>query len=328
MRQRAKKLRRPGRLALIGSLVIALVGAWSGATFAAFTSQANNPGNMVSAAPDWVGPSISGGIGTATGALGYISQGDTVYLYLNVNDSGNPASGVASVSASVNVPGYGTLTLPLTAGNYTHRGITYNYRSAAQALPIPFAEQTLPVTVTATDNASNSTNQNLSVVVDNTAPTATNIQTTNRAGGTQSRAEAGDTIVDTFSEAIDPESIQAGWNGTSTAVRLRLIAGGTGNDTVQIWNSGNSAQLPLGTVNLARTDYINTGTASFASSTMVLSGNTLTVTLGGTPTGGTPTTAAGTANMIWTPSGAATDPAGNGMSTAPRTEVAPTDRDF
>jgi hypothetical protein len=51
-----------------------------------------------------------------------------------VTDSGNPASGVASVSASVNVPGYGTLDLPLTAGTYAHRGVTYNYRSEVQNL--------------------------------------------------------------------------------------------------------------------------------------------------------------------------------------------------
>jgi hypothetical protein len=113
-------------------------------------------------------------------------------------------------------------------------------------------------------------------------------------------------------------------------MRVRLISGGTGSDTVQLWNAGNTAQLPLGTINLARSDYVSSGTATFASSTMVLSGNTLTVTLGGTPTGGTATTAGGAANMIWTPSGVATDLAGNTMSTTARTETpgTPSDRDF
>jgi hypothetical protein len=325
-----KALRKPSRLVLVASLAVALVVAVTGSTLSAFTSKSENPGNVVTAAPDWKGPTVSGGVASATGALGRVSQGDTVYLYLNVNDSGNPASGVASVTASVSVPGSGTIALAMTAGIYTHRGVTYNYRSAAETLPTPFAEQTLPVTVTATDNASNSTTANLPVVVDNTAPTATNIQANNRAGGIQSRVEAGDTIVYTFSEAMDPRSILSGWDGSSTTMRVRLISGNTGNDSIQLWNSGNTGQLPLGSINLARSDYVNNfATATFASSTMVLSGNTLTVTLGGTPTGGTPTTATGGANMIWTPSAVATDLAGNNMSTTARTEGGTTgDRDF
>jgi hypothetical protein len=327
-RRAVKGLRKPSRLALVVCLSFALVGAVSGVTFSAFTSQADNTGNVVTAAPDWAGPTVTGGGGRLNGPLGYIKQGDTVYLYLNVNDTGNPASGVATVNASVTVPGFGTATLPMTAGSYTVRGQTYNYRSAAQATPPTLPEQTLNVDVTATDNAGNTSNTTIPVVVDNSAPSATDIQTTNKAGGTPSLAEAGDTIVYTFSEPIDPETILAGWNGSSQAMRVRLIAGGAGNDTVQLWNSGNTAQLPLGTINLNRTDYINTGTATFGSSTMVLSGNTLTVTLGGAPTGGTPTTAGGTQNMVWTPAATATDLSGNAMSITARTEVAPTDRDF
>ena len=53
--------------------------------------------------------------------------------------------------------------------------------------------------------------------MDNTAPTATDVQTTNVGGGTNGKAETGDTITFTYSETLDPYSILAGWNGSSTA---------------------------------------------------------------------------------------------------------------
>ena len=61
----------------------------------------------------------------------------------------------------------------------------------------------------------------------------------------------------------------------------------TGNDEVVINNAANNTQLPLGAVNMGRGDYVAgaarrlrqlrpTGTTS----TMVMSGNTITITLG------------------------------------------------
>lgn len=322
-------LRRPGRLALIGSLVVALAGAWTGGTFAAFTSPQGSPGNTVTAAPDWRAPAIgTGGVGKASGPLGVARDNDTVYMFLNVTETGNPASGVANVTASAYVPAYNqTIQFPMSAGSWTVRGQTFNYRSDPVVVPNGFGNQTLTVDVTATDNAGNSDTASFPVVFDNTAPTATNIQTGN-GGGTNGLAQAGDTIVYSFSEAIDPYTIVNNWNGTSPqAMRVRVINGGAGNDTVQLWNPGGTAQLPVGTINLGRNDYSSVGTTAFNSSTMVLSGSTLTVTLGGAPTGGTLTQAGGNGSMIWTPVTTATDLAGNAMSNAPRTETG-TDRDF
>jgi chitinase len=319
-----KTLRNRGRLALFAGLVVALVGAWSGVTFAAFTNPQGSSGNTITAAPDWRGPTVTGSGGKLTGPLGYIKQGDTVYLFLNVNDTGNPASGVASVTASVTVPGFGTVNMPMTAGSYTVRGQTYNYRSAAQATPPTFAEQTLNVDIVATDNAGNTTTPSFPVVVDNTAPTATNIQAPN--AGITSRIEANDTMVLTSNETLDPYSILNLWDGTAQNITVRLVNGGAGNDTIQFWNAANTVQLTaLGTVNLARTDY-TANTRNLTGSSMVQSGSTITVTLG-TPSGAT-TTAGNTANLIWTPSATATDLAGNAMSATPRTETGTLDRDF
>jgi hypothetical protein len=320
-----KTLRKPGRLALFASLVVALVGAWSGVTFAAFTSPQGSPGNVVTAAPDWRGPTVTGGGGKLAGPLGYIKQGDTVYVYMNVTDTGNPASGVASVTASVTVPGFGTINLPMTAGTYTVRGQSYNYRSSPQATPPAFAEQTLSVETVATDNAGNITNTTFPIIVDNTAAAATNVQAP--SAGTTSKAEANDTIVLSTSEQLDPYSILNGWSGAGQNITVRLVSGGAGNDTIQFYNQANTVQLPLGTINLGRSDYVANGiTVNFTSSSMVQSGSTITVALG-TPSGAT-TTAANTGALVWTPSATATDLAGNAMSTAPRTETGAADRDF
>ena len=45
------------------------------------------------------------------------------------------------------------------------------------------------------------------------------VQTTNVTGGTPAHPETGDTIIYSFSEAMSPASILAGWTGTSTVVR-------------------------------------------------------------------------------------------------------------
>lgn len=315
-----KALRKPGRLAVLVCLAFALVGAVSGVTFSAFTSKADNTGNVVKAAPDWKGPSVAAGVATTTGALNHFRQGDTVYVYANVTDSGNPASGVASVNASVTVPGYGVMSIPLTAGTYNQRGVTYNYRSAAQPIPNPFPDQTLGVDVVAADNAGNSTTKSFSVYVDNTAPTATNIQTANKAGGQAGKAEQGDTITYTFSEAMDPDSILAGWDGSAQTLTMRLADSSSG-DSLQVYGGS----VRLGTVNLGNTGYTSSN-INFSNSTMTMIGNTVVVTLG-TPSG-TPGTVGTSGTMVWTPSTYAADLAGNSISSASANESGSADREF
>ena len=153
------------------------------------------------------------------------------------------------------------------------------------------------------------------MIVDNTRPTGSDVQTSNVSGGTAGRAELGDTITLTYSEPMEEISVLAGWTGSSTNVVLRLNNAG-GGDNVQIWNATNAAQLPLGQVNLARTDYVTmsrTFGATGTPSTMVMSGNSVTVTLG-TASGAVGTAAAASA-MVWTPSATATDVAANTAAT-------------
>lgn len=275
---------------------------------------------------DTQAPVVSGSVIAKSqgGTTGFVKQGGTYYVYANVGD-GAAGSGVATVTTNVSSVTAGQTAVALASGSFSAGGTTYNYRSAQLTASNPLAAGAKAYTITAADNAGNSGTQGgFTVTVDNTAPTGTDVQTTNVAGGTTGQAQTGDTITYTFSETIDPESILAGWTGGGTAVTLRLVDGGAGNDTVQIWNAANTAQLPLGSVNLARTTH-TTATVNFTNSTMTQSGASITITLG-TPSGAT--TRATAARMVWTPSATATDRAANACSTTAVNESGGNDRNF
>ena len=64
------------------------------------------------------------------GTAGYVTlESATYYVYANVADSGNPASGIASVKANVSNVTSGQTAVALVAGSYTVDGVSYNYRS-------------------------------------------------------------------------------------------------------------------------------------------------------------------------------------------------------
>jgi hypothetical protein len=320
------KLRRPALAALV---VVVLAGAFAGATFAAFSSKTDNLGDTVSAAPDYRAPTVSAQTVTkSTGGIGgYIAQNTQFYVYAQVVDTGNPASGIAPpVNAVANLPGYGLQTVPLVAGSYSVGGVSYNYRTAIQPMP-PIAAQTIIGSVDTADNAGNSGSSSGNFVIDNTGGSSTTVQTAN-GGAIAGRPEAGDSITYTFSEPIEPMSILAGWTdpNSSQSVTVRINDGGAGNDTLLVYNSpGNTVQLPLGSVNLGRTDYV-TANRTYTSSTMTASGNNVQIVLGTASGAGTTTAANGT--MAWTPNTAVTDRAGNGMSGTVANESGAGDKEF
>lgn len=103
-----------------------------------------------------------------------------------------------------------------------------------------------------------------------------------------------------------------------------------------VWNAANSTQSPLGSVNMGRGDYVAGLLGGFISfgvtgtpSSMVMSGNTIPITLG-TLTGVLvgPTTAGGIGTMVWTPVATPYDRAANVMSTTPAIESGAADKDF
>ena len=256
---------------------------------------------------------------------GYIRQGATYLIYANVTDA---ECGISTVRANVATITTGQTAVPLVAGSYAVGGVSYNYRSASRTANATLAEGPVAYTITSTDNASNSQTQSgYSVVVDNTRPTATDVQTGN--GGTiPGKAELGDTLILTFAEIIDPQSVLAGWTGAATNVVLRITNNATG-DRVTIRNAANTAQLPLGTVNLIGLTYVpatrDFGAAGTAS-TMVQTGATITITMG-TPSGVTGTEVA-PGTMTETPVTTATDRAGNTCQTTVANESGAADVEF
>jgi hypothetical protein len=328
---------------LIATIALALIAI--PAALAAFSSNTENPGDTITAAPDFVSPAITAtAVGkTQGGATGFVKKGGTYFVYANISaDTGNPASGLATVKANAAELSSSQTAATMTAGSYTAGGASYNYRSA-ELTANATVEGSKTIPITATDVAGNAGTVNATANLDGVAPTATDIQTTNVAAGTSGLAEIGDKITYTYSEPIEPESILAGWNGTSTNVVVRLVDNGllglpAGNDEAVVYNAANSTQLPMGAINMGRSDYVAgllggsvyfgaTGTAS----SMAMSGNAITITLGTYSAESILVargTAAGTGTMVWTPVATPFDLAANVMATTPATESGVADKDF
>jgi hypothetical protein len=280
-------------------------------------------------------PAVGGAIiaKSAGGTGGYIKQGGTYYVYANVTGSGTPPAGVSSVTANVNAITTSQTAAALTSGSYTVGTDTYNYRSPQLTAKSPLSAGSKSYTVSMTDTGGTKTTSSYTVTVDDTAPHASGIQTANASGGTVGRAEAGDTITLTYSEPIDPNSLFAGWDGSSMNVAVALIDGSSSDDTIQVWDVPHVSQIPLGTIDLGRKDYLTQHSFDvfgvgngITPSTMVLNSSTLTITLG-TPTY-TADTASGSGTMTWTPSASATDLAGNASGTSTINETGSSDREF
>ena len=312
---------------VLAILIGLLTGTGAGTSLARYVAASTVGGNTVTTAArfDVTPPSIAGSVvakasGTALYLAGQIKASGTFYVYANVTDTGGGASGVATVLANVSTIRTGATAVVLVAGSYSVGGIAYSYRSASQTATATVA-QSYSYSITAVDNAGNvATNSSFTVSVNTTRPGASDIQTTN--GGTAGRPDTGDTIVYSYTEQVDPESVLAGWTGTSTWVIVRFTLS---SNTVTIWNAANTTQLLLGSVALGAA-YTTTATATL-SATMVQSGATITLTLGSVTTG-TVKTNTTARNMIWTPSATGTDAAGNACSTSGRTESGTTDVDF
>jgi hypothetical protein len=320
----------PSTALLTAAGFVALLGlVGSGVTLGAFRGTTSDSGNSFSAATDWAAPTVSASVISKSPGYssGFVKQGGTYYLYANVSDAGNPASGVSTINANVSSITTGATSVALTAGSYTVEGVSYGYRSASRVASNPLAAGSKTYSITSTDAAGNSRTQStFSVTVDNTAPAASDVQAAN-GGSIVGRPEQNDTITYTFAEPIDPESILTGWTGSATNVVVRV--NNASPDTVTIFNAANTTQLPPGTIDLGRNDYVGanrtfgaTGTAS----SMVRSGSTITITLG--TQSGAGTTAGANGTMTWTPSTATYDRAGNAGTATAATESGTADKEF
>jgi hypothetical protein len=329
----------PRRAAKAASVLLAVAAAALvviPAAIAAFTNSTQNSGNIITAAPDLTPPAITATVAAKSqgGVTGIVRKTGTYFVYANVSaDTGNPASGIATVRASVTELTTGQTEVALTAGSYTVGGVTYGYRSAELTVTAT-TEGSKSFSVTAADKAGNASTLKGTATIDNVVPTATDVQSAN-GGTTVGRPEEKDSITFTFSEPIEPQSILAGWNGASTNVVVRIVDNGvlglsTGNDELFVYNAANTEKLPFGAVNLGGGEYVAGllgGTVNFGASgtrsTMVMSGNTVKITFG---TQGAesilvgPSTTATATTMVWSPVATPYDRAANQLSTATATE--------
>ena len=124
----------------------------------------------------------------------------------------------------------------------------------------------------ATDNAGNVTYSTTLVnrVVDNTAPTASDVQTTNVGGrhpGPAGERRHGHLHL----QRADPDDVDPGrLERTATAVTVRINNQG-GNDRLEVWDAANTAKLPLTSTFLGLNNNYVTGDSTF-NGTMVQAG--------------------------------------------------------
>jgi hypothetical protein len=305
-----------------------VLGVGGGVTYSAFSATTSNGGNSLSTAADWTPPTVpSAVIAHSAGVDGFVAQGKTYRVYANVSDTGNPASGVSTVTANVSNITSGQNSANLSSGSFTVGGTSYGYRSNSLTADNPLSAGSKSFSITATDGASNSATQGgFSVTVDNTAPAGSDVQAVDH-GGTAGKAEPSDTVIYTYTEPMDPDSVLSGWNGTSTNVVVR-INNSASNDTLDVYDSSNATSLNLGTVAL-QGNYVTadrTFGASGTPSTVVQSGSVITVTLG-TASGATQTVSS-SGTMTWPPSTSATDRAGNTCSGTTVNESGTADHEF
>jgi hypothetical protein len=314
-------------------VALGLLGSVVSPSLARLTDTATEGANAFTTAAsfDTVAPTVSTTVISKSTQYfaGFIKQAGTYYVYANATDGGAVPSGIATIRADVSAITTGATAVALVAGAYTIEGVAYGYRSAVLTANNPLPAGSKTYTLTSTDNNANSRLQTgFTVTVDNTAPTASDIQTAN-GGVTVGRVELGDRIVYTFSEIIDPQSILSGWTGSSTNVVVRFTNVAS-TDTFAVWNAANTAQLPLGSVNTTG-NFVTAATTAGASgtpSTMVLNtaSRTITITLG--TIAGTLNTDAANKTTSWTPAAGAFDRAGVAMSTNVRTETGVADPEF
>src|SRR5829696_589816 len=204
-------------LPITGLSVLAAVGVqFSAATFV--TADTTNPANAVSANADWVAPTAGASVvgKTTGGTTGFVRQGGTYYVYANASDAGNPATGIATVAGNLSTVSSSATSVALTAGTYTAGGTAYAYRSASLTARASLTAGSYAYSLALADVGGNSTTQSgFAVTVDNTVPSASDVQTVNVAGGTAGKPDLGDRVVLTFSEPIETESILAGWSGAA-----------------------------------------------------------------------------------------------------------------
>jgi hypothetical protein len=174
-----------------------------------------------------------------------------------------------------------------------------------------------------------STVQTNRVIDNDPTPTGADIQTTN-GGATPGRAEPNDTITLTYSEIINPATINAGFTGASMPIRVNLTNSGSGDRMDFTTTGGTRLNLVNGTagLNLRGINYVTNSVVFDA--TMVQTADRIVITLGalGSNANRIQTQTAPTAAVSWSPSATARDWAAHTVATTTVTESGAADLEF
>lgn len=232
------------------------------------------------------------------GGTTYINAANQASVQLQaVVPSTSLATDTANVSLTDSASHSASTTAPAPAGGGT---VTFPTLSTAS---IADGAVTAGSFISANTGDVSSTTS-LALVRDTVAPTGVDAVSAN--GGVARQLDAGDTITFTFSEPVDPSTVESGWNGSSTTVAVTFTNAG-GNDKFTVGGTN------LGTINTTA-NYVM-GTVTCAGSSMVGSATTVKITLGNC-TGATRTGPPKGTAFFWPPSATITDLAGNPISTA------------
>ncbi len=299
-------------------------GPFTSATFT-FTNSAANPATYTVTVTDGAGNTSTAAItfdddandpsGSITAPADNAFVSGAVNLTANATDTGG--AGVASTQFQVATSGGSTWTnigAPDTTSPY---GVTWASTGVADGA--------YDLRVVTTDRVGRTdTSGKVNVDVQNTAPTPTAV-VLQRNGGTAGRAEQGDQVIVTYSQALKVSSLYSGWPAggdrsdqsitTNGVVSVAVTDGGAGNDTLTVTTS--SGTFNFGTVNLGAAGYVTGGSMAFGGSTngtrssvaWNVSSRTLTITLGAKTGTGSQGTVAGGSVATYTPSAAITNAA-------------------
>ena len=104
------------RFALLAFALLALAAVAAGGTgtWAAFSSTTSTGPGSLSSAADWTAPTVTASVIAHSASGPGVKASGTYAIYANVTDSGNPASGVSTVTANV-----GSITTGQTAVSLT-----------------------------------------------------------------------------------------------------------------------------------------------------------------------------------------------------------------
>ena len=296
------------RIVVLLAAVLAAAAAVQGSQ-ATFTASATNSGTSFVTASKFP-PTI-----TLTTPADGSATNDTTPAFVGTADTATGDSTTVTIKVYSGTSTAGTL-VQTKAG--TRSGSSYNF-----SLTTALAQGTYTAVATQGDTSGNTGTSNaVTFKVDTTAPTATSVSAANKTGGTAGKIESGDTLTYTYSEAMSPASIFAGWSGASTAVHIRFTS--SGNDTITVLTTGNVASINLGSV-ATNADYVSATTTFNATMALSADGTSVIVTLGA-PSNVNASASPGR-NMSWTPSASAKDLAGNAASTTAYSETS-SDVDF